>query len=145
MPTTIHSGPLFEHIAGSARRLAAWRRANARDPALRAASQRRVEQLAWLLDSAIVLPGLGRRIGFDALIGLVPVVGDAAGFVLGSWIVFEAWRLGAPARLIAKMLGNLAVDTGVGAIPIAGDLFDAAWKANQRNAALLRAWLASTR
>jgi len=90
-----------------------------------------------------VIPGLGRRIGIDALLGVVPVVGDVAGGALGGWIVYEAWRLGAPPRLIAKMLANLAVDTGVGAIPIAGDIFDAAWKANRRNAELLRDWLAT--
>jgi hypothetical protein len=103
---------------------------------------RRVEQLAWLLDNSIVIPGIGRRIGIDALLGIIPVVGDIAGGALGGWIVYEAWRLGAPARVIAKMLGNLAIDTGVGAIPIAGDVFDAAWKANRRNADLLRDWLA---
>lgn len=108
----------------------------------RQAALRRVEGLAWLLDSAIVVPGLQRRIGLDALLGLVPVVGDALGGMLGAWIVLEAWRLGAPLRVIARMIGNLAIDTGVGAVPIAGDLFDAAWAANRRNAALLREWLA---
>jgi hypothetical protein len=143
MRTTVHAGTLFDHVSLAARRVAAWRRANAQDPTLRAQSLRRVDRLAWLLDSAVVVPGLGRRIGLDALLGIVPVVGDVASSALGGWIVFEAWRLGAPARLIAKMLGNLAIDTGIGAIPLAGDVFDAAWKANRRNAELLHDWLAT--
>lgn len=143
MRTTVHAGALFGQVSLAARRLAAWRRANWQDPVLRADSLRRVERLAWLLDSAIVIPGIGRRIGVDALLGIVPVVGDVASSVLGGWIVYEAWRLGAPLHLIARMLGNLAIDTGIGAIPVAGDVFDAAWKANQRNATLLRDWLAT--
>jgi hypothetical protein len=143
MRTTVDAGALFDHVSLAARRIAEWRRANGRDPSLRAQSLRRVDRLAWLLDNAIVVPGLGRRIGIDALLGVVPIVGDVASSALGSWIVFEAWRLGAPARVIAKMLGNLAIDTGIGAIPLAGDVFDAAWKANRRNAELLRDWLAT--
>lgn len=143
MRTTIEPAALFGQVALAARRLAEWRRANGQDPALRAQGLRRVERLAWLLDNAIVIPGIGRRIGIDALLGIVPVVGDVATSALGGWIVYEAWRLGAPLPLIARMLGNLAIDTGIGAIPIAGDVFDAAWKANQRNAVLLRDWLAT--
>jgi hypothetical protein len=143
MRTTVDAGALFDHVSLAARRIAEWRRANGRDPLLRAQSLRRVDRLAWLLDNAIVVPGLGRQIGIDALLGVVPIVGDVASSALGSWILFEAWRLGAPARVIAKMLGNLAIDTGIGAIPLAGDVFDAAWKANRRNAELLRDWLAT--
>lgn len=100
----------------------------------------RVEALAWLLDSAIRLPG-GFRIGLDALIGLVPVVGDAAGALLSAYIVREAARLGAPPSLLLRMAFNVLLEGLVGAIPLLGDLFDAAWKANRRNAALLAAHL----
>lgn len=145
MPGAFRQATVLDQAAGLARRLAARRRANGRDPAARAAALERVERIAWLLDGAIVIPGTGRRVGLDALLGLVPVAGDLAGGLLGGWIVCEAFRLGAPAGLIARMLGNLAIDTGLGAIPLAGDVFDAAWKANRRNADLLRDWLATQR
>lgn len=123
------------------RRLGEWRRANARDPILRAAAMRRVDKLARLLDTAVVLPGVKRGIGLDAVLGLVPVVGDVAGAALAGWIVLEAWRLGAPVRVLTRMAMNIAIDTGLGAVPIAGDVFDVVWAANRRNADLLRAWL----
>lgn len=124
------------------RALRRWRDAIRNDPAQRAATLRRVDRLAWLMDSAIVVPVLNRRIGIDAIIGALPVAGDVAGAAVGLWIVLEAWRIGAPPRLLARMLANIAVDTGLGAVPIAGDIFDAAWKSNRRNAVLLRTWLA---
>lgn len=132
---------LFEQIVEGMRRLAAWRSANALDPQSRSDALRRVDRLAWILDGAVTIPGLDRRIGLDAIIGLVPVVGDMLGGLLAGWIVVEAWRLGAPARILVRMLGNIAIDTGIGAVPVAGDLFDVVWAANRRNAALLRAYL----
>jgi hypothetical protein len=101
----------------------------------------RLNRLAWLLDSSIRVPGTNFRIGLDALLGLLPGGGDAAGVLLSSYIVLEAARMGAPRRTLFLMLLNVAVEALVGAIPLAGDLFDAAWKANQRNVALLNAWL----
>ena len=102
------------------------------------ASLRRLEQLAHLMDTAFLLPGINRRVGLDAVIGLVPVIGDLAGVAIASYIVFEARRLGAPRWLILRMLGNVAMDGVVGAVPVAGDLLDAAFKANRRNVRLLR-------
>lgn len=102
------------------------------------ASLQRLEQLAHLMDSAFVLPGLNRRVGLDAVIGLVPVVGDIAGMAIASYIVYEARRLGAPRWLVWRMMANVALDGAVGAVPLAGDLLDAAFKANRRNVALLR-------
>jgi Domain of unknown function (DUF4112) len=96
----------------------------------------RLRVLAWLLDNSIPLPG-GYRIGLDALIGLVPGIGDAAAALLAVYIVHEARNLGAPNSLLLRMLGNLLIDAMVGAVPFAGDLFDAAYKANLRNLALL--------
>lgn len=100
-----------------------------------------LKQLAWLLDSAIRLPG-GFRIGLDALIGLVPWIGDAAGVALSAYIVCRAAALGAPASLLTRMTLNVAIEGIVGLVPLAGDLFDAGWKANQRNVALLEQHLA---
>jgi hypothetical protein len=100
----------------------------------------RLDLLAHLLDTAILLPG-NRRIGLDAIVGLIPVIGDAITTAISSYIVWEARRLGAPRWLIARMAANVAIDGVVGAVPIIGDLFDAAFKANRRNVQLLRAHL----
>lgn len=98
---------------------------------------RRLDSLAYLLDNSIPIPGTGRRFGLDAVIGLIPGVGDAAGAVLSGYIVLEAARIGAPPSVIARMLLNLGIEAVVGALPFAGDLFDAWWKANDRNVRLL--------
>ena len=94
--------------------------------------------LGYLLDEAIPIPGTGRRIGFDALIGLVPGVGDGVSGVMSAYIVVQAARMGVPVPVLARMILNLAVDGVVGTVPFIGDLFDAGWKANTRNLALLR-------
>jgi Domain of unknown function (DUF4112) len=101
----------------------------------------RLNRLAWLLDSSIRVPGTDFRVGLDALLGLLPGGGDVAGVLLSSYIVLEAARMGAPGRTLFLMVLNVAVEALVGAIPLVGDLFDAAWKANQRNVSLLNAWL----
>jgi hypothetical protein len=85
------------------------------------------------MDSAFFIPGLNRRIGLDAVIGLVPGVGDAISAALASYIIWEARQLGLPRWKIARMIGNVAVDTAIGAIPLAGDVFDVFFKANERN------------
>lgn len=106
--------------------------------------RQRLAALAWLLDSAIRLPG-GFRIGLDALLGLLPFVGDAAGVLLSAYLVREAARLGAPPSLLARMGINIAVEGVLGMLPFVGDIFDAAWKANQRNLRLLDRHLAQPR
>lgn len=93
----------------------------------------RVTLLATLLDSAFRIPGLRRRIGLDALIGLAPGIGDLIAAALGSYIIWEARRLGLPRRKIARMIVNLAFDTAIGTVPVAGDAFDIFFKANMRN------------
>jgi hypothetical protein len=102
-----------------------------------AAARRRVERLAWWLDGFIGIPGTRLRLGFDALLGLIPGIGDIAGLLLGGGIVAESLRLGAPNRVVARMLSNLAIDALVGVIPLVGDLFDAAHRAHAKNARLL--------
>jgi len=96
-----------------------------------------VRALARLLDSAIGIPGTNLRFGLDALIGLVPGVGDMAGAALSGYIVLAAARLGAPKPVLLRMLLNVAIDTGIGTVPLLGDLFDAGWRSNTRNTALL--------
>ena len=101
----------------------------------------RLDALATLLDTAIVIPGTSVRFGVDALIGLIPGIGDVVTTLLSLYIVREARALGAPRRLIARMLWNVALDGVVGAVPLAGDVFDVMWRANRRNMDLLRGWL----
>lgn len=103
--------------------------------------RRRLNRLAWLLDSSIPIPGTRLSIGIDALIGLVPFIGDLAGVLLSSTILIEAARLGVGRSLLARMALNVAVEGLAGLVPFAGDVFDAAWKANQRNVRLLNQWL----
>ena len=101
----------------------------------------RLRRLAWLLDSSIPIPGTRFTIGLEALIGLFPVVGDLVGVFLSSYILREAAALGVPRSILARMAFNVAVEGLAGMIPFAGDVFDAAYKANQRNVRLLDAYL----
>ena len=99
-----------------------------------------LRRLARLLDSAIPLPG-GFRIGLDGILGLIPGVGDALGASLSTYIVVQAARLGASPMQLLRMMMNVLLETLMGTIPVLGDLFDFAWKANERNMALLEAQL----
>jgi hypothetical protein len=99
--------------------------------------RRTLGRLAWLLDEAFAIPGTNQRVGFDALIGLIPGVGDTLGALLSTYIIVEAARRGATPWMVTRMLGNVAVETVIGVVPIAGDLFDVLWKSNMRNLALL--------
>jgi hypothetical protein len=96
-----------------------------------------VKAVAKLMDSAFVIPGTNKRIGLDAVIGLLPVVGDAIGAIVSGYIMTTAAKLGVSRVVLARMMMNTAIDTVVGIVPFVGDLFDAAWKANVKNAALL--------
>lgn len=109
-----------------------------RGAAEREAVLRRLDRLSWLLDVAFVIPGTNIRFGIDAIVGLIPGIGDGLGGLLSCIILVEAARLGAPLRLLARMAFNVAVEVGVGTVPIAGDLFDVMWRANRRNMRLLR-------
>ena len=84
------------------------------------------------------MPGTRWRFGLDGLAGLVPGVGDSLTALVGLYMLLEARRAGAPGGLLARMLGNVAVDWAVGSVPVLGDLFDFAFKAHRRNADLLR-------
>jgi hypothetical protein len=109
----------------------------------RAARIARIDALATLLDTAFLIPGTNIRFGVDALIGLVPGIGDAITTAMSLYIVSEARALGAPRHLILRMLANVALDGIVGAVPLLGDAFDVMWRANRRNIALLRNYLAA--
>lgn len=97
----------------------------------------RMRAAARLLDSRFRIPGTNIRFGLDAIVGLVPGVGDFAGAIASAYFIYEAARLGAPGAVLARMVTNVGVEALVGAIPILGDLFDVAFKANNRNVRLL--------
>ncbi len=98
----------------------------------------RLDALASLLDTAFFIPGTNIRFGADALIGLVPGIGDAITTLMSLYLVNEARELGVPRHVIFRMLVNVALDGVVGAVPLVGDAFDVLWRANRRNLALLR-------
>jgi hypothetical protein len=96
-----------------------------------------VRVLARVLDSAVRVPGTNMRVGLDAVLGLVPIVGDVAGGVFASYVLVQAARLGAPPSVLMRMLVNVGVDGLVGTVPLLGDVFDVGWKSSTRNVALL--------
>jgi hypothetical protein len=101
-----------------------------------------LSRFAYWLDAGIRVPGTGVRFGLDPILGLIPGAGDAAGAVLAAWIFVEAVQLGASRATLTRIASNIALDALIGAIPVLGDLFDFAWKANLRNVALLERHLA---
>jgi Domain of unknown function (DUF4112) len=101
----------------------------------------RLEAMAKLLDVAFILPGTNIRYGIDGVLGLIPVVGDIIVTALSLWLVREARALGAPWHVTARMLVNVGVQGVVGMVPVAGDAFDVLFRANVRNARLLRRWI----
>ncbi len=112
------------------------------NPPADSASLEQVRRLSRQLDTSIRLPG-GFQVGWDAVLGLVPVVGDWAGALLSCYIIWQGVRLGASREVLLRMVGNVAVEALVGAVPFLGDVFDAAWKANTRNVRLLENHLAA--
>lgn len=97
---------------------------------------RRLRGLSWLLDRSIPLGG-NLRIGLDPLLGLLPGAGDWLGALASFYILYEGARLGLPVRVLARMAGNVLLETLVGAVPLLGDLFDFVWQANTRNLQLV--------
>jgi hypothetical protein len=94
--------------------------------------------LASLLDDFFRIPGTSWRFGLDPLVGLIPGFGDLITSVASFLIIFAAWQRRMPKVTMARMMANVAIDTFVGSIPLAGDAFDAAWKSNRKNLALLQ-------
>jgi Domain of unknown function (DUF4112) len=100
---------------------------------------RRLRQFSDLLDNAVGIPGTNYRVGIDPLLGLLPGGGDTLGAILSAYIVLQAAQLGAPRPTLVRMVWNILLDSLVGTIPLLGDFFDVAWKANSKNMALLEA------
>lgn len=105
----------------------------------------RVEKLAEWMDARWEIPGTKWRIGIDGILGILPGFGDTLSAFISGYIIHEAHQLGAPTHIKMRMLGNMLLDWILGSIPLLGDIFDFAWKANQRNVHLLRKYMASQR
>ncbi|TIX49407.1 DUF4112 domain-containing protein [Alteraurantiacibacter aquimixticola] len=103
-----------------------------------AAIRQRVEAMEAILERSFIIPGINRPVGLDALAGLIPVVGDVVTAAMGAYIVWEARNLGLPKWKIARMAGNVLFDSAVGAVPVAGDLFDFLFRSNSRNLKIIR-------
>jgi hypothetical protein len=100
-------------------------------------SNEHLDYVAALLDDMWRIPGTKIRFGLDALVGWIPGIGDAMAGIASCLIVFAAWRRGAPAITLIRMVANILLEATVGAIPVVGDVFHIAWKANRRNYRLL--------
>jgi hypothetical protein len=127
MASTEYYSREFDHVDGRQRR--------------RSEQMARLDSFAHLFDTAFVIPGVKVRFGIDSLIGLVPGIGDVITTGASLWLLYEARKMGAPWHVIARMLGNVAVDGAVGAVPLVGDAFDVWWRGNRRNMRVLREWL----
>lgn len=101
----------------------------------------RIEWFARWSDDVFRVPGTKYRVGLDPLVGLIPGVGDAASLIVSAYVPVEAWRQNAPWRLIGAMLMTIAVDALIGTVPLLGDVFDASYRANRRNAERLIEWM----
>lgn len=106
--------------------------------ARRRLARERLTVLSRLMDSAIDVPMLRTTVGLDALLGLVPVLGDLVSAGIGLYLVREARILGASRRLQARMIGNLLADAAIGALPVAGDIADMYFRAHRRNLKLVQ-------
>jgi hypothetical protein len=98
----------------------------------------RITTIARLMDSMFAIPGTRIRLGADAIIGLVPVVGDVISQVVAGYLIWEAKQLGVSKLTLWRMVGNTLIDTAVGAVPLVGDAFDVAFRANMKNLRLLQ-------
>jgi len=97
-----------------------------------------LDHVAWLMDNAFRIPGLGWRFGVEALIGLIPGAGDIVSGAIGLILLFRAFQFKLPGVVILRMIFNSLIDFIIGSIPFLGDLFDFVWKSNTKNMKLFR-------
>ena len=112
-----------------------WRRGARADSGL--VRDENLDMLSHLLDDFIRIPGTNIRFGLDGIVGLIPGIGDIVGGVASCIIILAAWARGVPKVVLARMVANVGIEVLVGAVPVLGDMFDIAWKANRRNYGLL--------
>lgn len=103
----------------------------------REVTHRRLRRIAKLMDSQFRVPIIGVRIGADAVLGLVPGIGDMLSGLIGAYLIYEAQRLGLPRSALVRMIANVAFDTAIGSIPVAGDIWDLFFRSNDRNMQIL--------
>lgn len=108
-----------------------------KEPVQPAKIEEGLDRLSWLMDDLIRVPGLGWRFGLDAIVGLIPGFGDAATSLVSFYVLASAVRYRVPKVTLLRMGLNIAIDYLVGSLPFVGDIFDAWWKSNQMNVALL--------
>ncbi len=125
--TTRIDPEMFDKIAGMAKL--------GRDPA---SVRKRIEGMEQLLERMFVVPGINRPIGLDAIIGIIPIVGDTVGAVLGAWMVWEARNLGMSKFQMARMMGNVGVDFALGFVPLLGAVPDFFFRSNTRNLRIIK-------
>jgi hypothetical protein len=106
---------------------------------------KKLEQLARLLDSSFRIPGTSFQMGLDSLIGLIPGIGDTTGGIVSTYIIWQAARMGVPKVVLMRMGINVVFDAILGTIPVVGDIFDIAFKANRKNVQLLNNYYQSPR
>lgn len=102
------------------------------------AVEARIGRVTRVMDDLVAVPGTNQRVGVDPLIGLIPVVGDVVAAAVGGWVILEAARFGIPRVALARMVVNLLVDLGIGAIPLLGDLLDIVSRSNSANLRIFR-------
>lgn len=102
------------------------------------AAERRIGRVTRLLDELVSVPGTPVKVGLDPVIGLIPVVGDAVAAGVGAWVIAEAAHFGVPRVVLGRMVLNLLLDLGIGAIPLVGDAYDLFFRSNTRNLNLFR-------
>lgn len=100
---------------------------------------RRMRNIASIMDAQFNV--MGFKIGLDSVIGLIPWLGDVIAAIIAAYIIFEAYTIGIPKEIIAKMMGNVVLDMVIGGIPIIGDVFDILFKANLRNMRMVEAYV----
>lgn len=139
------------HLKAALRAACTWEMpmSPSRDPSVDPSADRpavaalaRLDRLAWMLDSALRVPGTSIRLGADAASNLLPVVGPLVSKGVSAWLILEAARLGVPRAVLLRMAGNVALDAAIGAVPLLGWTADIFLRANRRNMALLREHLA---
>ena len=130
-------GPPGPRRGGSIRfdDIAAGLKLDARDPA---AIRQRIEAMEFLLERSIPIPGIGRAIGLDSVIGLIPAIGDIVAAIMGAYIVWEARNLGLSKWQLLRMSGNVGFDMLLGAVPLVGDVFDLLFRSNSRNLKIIK-------
>ena len=103
-----------------------------------AAAERRIGRVTHVLDELVSVPGTPIKVGLDPVIGVIPIAGDAFAALVGVWVILEASRFGIPRVVLGRMVANLVVDLGIGAIPLIGDAYDLVFRSNSRNLDLFR-------